>query len=127
MKELFDVIIIEDERLAAARLKKMLAQCDPAFIVVACLGSVKASVQWLLTHPAPQLIFLDIHLDDGSGLAILEQVPISAPVVVISAFNEHSLPLPTPVDYFAFLNKPVFSEELCIVLKQCRAKYSIES
>jgi two-component system, LytTR family, response regulator LytT len=115
----FHVIIIEDERLAVVRLGKMLAHCDPAFIVVACLGSVEASLQWLLTNPAPHLIFLDIYLEDGSGFAILEQVPVGVPVVIVSAFDEHKLY--APVRYFSFLNKPVCREDLCNVLQQCRA------
>jgi CheY-like chemotaxis protein len=122
MKEQFYVLIIEDERLAAARLEKMLAQCDPAFMVTACLTSIKESVQWLLTHPMPDLVMMDLHLDDGPGLAILEQVSIDAPVVIISAFDEHVLlRSPQPI-YFAYLTKPVFRDELCAVLHQCKSR-----
>jgi response regulator of citrate/malate metabolism len=124
MKEQFQVIIIEDERLAAARLEKMLTQCDPAFVVIAWLTSIQESVQWLRTHPAPDLVFLDLHLDDGPGSAILEQINIDAPVVVISAFDEHVLLSSSPLIYFAFLTKPVFSEELCTTLQQCKTRIS---
>lgn len=50
-----NILIIEDELLAAERLKLLLKQYDPSINVVACLESIEESVQWLQTKP--HLIF----------------------------------------------------------------------
>jgi len=58
-------IIIEDEELAAQRLKALINECDPGIEVIAMLESICDSVEWFRQNPQPDLIFLDIHLEDG--------------------------------------------------------------
>ena len=85
------VIIIEDEHSAANRLRQMLLSSDPEIQIVAHLDSVKASVQWLMDHPSPDLVFLDIHLGDGLSFEIFELVSIDVPVIFITAYNDYAL------------------------------------
>ena len=59
------VLIIEDEKLAAQRLAKMLEESTEKIDIIATLHTVEASVDYLKNNPEPELIFLDIQLGDG--------------------------------------------------------------
>ncbi len=65
-----NIIIIEDEELAAIRLEGMIMKIDPTIQVMAKLESVEESVAWLRENEDPDLIFLDIHLEDGLSFSI---------------------------------------------------------
>ena len=75
-------VIIEDETTAVNSLKAILAQNTVTPIeVIAELESIEESVEFFRTSPHPDIIFMDIHLADGSAFKIFEQVEIDAPVV----------------------------------------------
>ena len=75
-------IIIEDETTAVNSLKAVLAQNTVTQIeVIAELESIEESVDFFRTSPHPDIIFMDIHLADGSAFKIFEQVEIDAPVI----------------------------------------------
>lgn len=86
-----ETIIIEDEDFAARRLEMMLHECEPAISVLAKLQSVKDSVQWLRTHPHPDLIFLDIQLDDDLSFAIFDQIEVKSNIIFTTAFDEYAI------------------------------------
>jgi DNA-binding LytR/AlgR family response regulator len=114
------VIIIEDEELAAMRLETMVRKADPGIRVVAKLESVEESVAWLKTHEEPDLIFLDIHLEDGISFSIFEQVKVNSPIIFTTAFDEYAIQAfkLKSVDY---LLKPVTQEELEASIGKYRA------
>ena len=64
------VIVIEDEKPAARRLKRMLQKLDIEVQVM--LHSVEESLNWFQTNEEPDLIFLDIQLSDGLSFEIFE-------------------------------------------------------
>ena len=70
------VIIIEDEIPAARRLAKLLNNCNEDIEVINKLDSVEASVKYLLSAPAVDLIFMDIQLADGISFDIFDQVDL---------------------------------------------------
>lgn len=113
------VIIIEDETLAARRLKNMISEYDSGIEVIAELESVEESVEWFSKNQHPDLIFLDIHLDDGLSFSIFEKVNISTPVIFTTAFDEYAIKAfkLRSIDY---LLKPVIQEELNAALKKHR-------
>jgi DNA-binding LytR/AlgR family response regulator len=114
-----NIIIIEDEELAAKRLETMVLKADPAFQVLAKLESVEESVAWLQTHQAPDLIFLDIHLEDGISFSIFDQVKVNSPIIFTTAFDEYAIQAfkLKSVDY---LLKPVTQEELEASIRKYR-------
>lgn len=85
------VALIEDERLTAEDLRDVLLHVRPGIEVTAILASVKESVAYFRTHPAPDLIFSDIQLGDGLSFEIFQQVDLAAPVVFCTAYNEYAL------------------------------------
>ena len=83
-------IIIEDEPLSAAELRTSLAEVAPYIEVVATASSVAEAVE-TIDRADHDLIFMDIHLEDGSGFDIFERADISVPVIFITAYDSYAL------------------------------------
>ncbi|MDF1575875.1 MAG: LytTR family DNA-binding domain-containing protein [Bacteroidales bacterium] len=111
------VVIIEDESFAALRLKKMILDYNPEINIVAELESVAESVKWFKSNPEPDLIFLDIHLEDDLSFAIFDQVSISSPVIFTTAFDEYAIKA-FKLKSIDYLLKPIVHEELASALKK---------
>jgi DNA-binding LytR/AlgR family response regulator len=104
-------LVVEDEVAAARRLVKMLSTIDPGIRVVKVSDSIWSTVEWLGKNPDPDLIFLDIHLADGSGFKIFERIEIRSPVIFITAFDQYAVQA-FKVNSVDYLLKPVKHEEL---------------
>lgn len=83
-------IIIEDEPLSVLELRTTLAEVAPQIEVVATASSVGEAVD-TLKRVAHDLLFLDIHLEDGSGFELFERADISVPVIFITAYDNYAL------------------------------------
>jgi len=105
------VIIIEDELPARAKLVAMLQGIDSTIQVVAQLGSVKESLEWLNKNPEPDLGFVDIQLSDDHSFEIFRKHPVKFPVIFTTAFDKYILESFefNSVDY---LLKPITEEKL---------------
>jgi two-component SAPR family response regulator len=100
-----NVLIIEDEKFAADKLEKMLQDVNPTFEVLAKIGSVKESVQWLL-HNKADLIFLDIQLSDGISFSIFDQVPVDTPIIFTTAYDQYAIKA-FQLNSISYLLKPI--------------------
>src|SRR5436190_9573189 len=107
----YNVIIIEDEEPAAERLKRLITAINPEFEIHKILFSITSTVDYLKENNAPDLIFLDIHLADGSGFEIFNQVPVKSPIIFTTAYDEFALKAfkLNSVDY---LLKPIKQSDL---------------
>jgi DNA-binding LytR/AlgR family response regulator len=105
------VFIIEDEVIAVQRLTEMLREMDKDIEICGLADSVEAAVEFLGTSPQPDLIFMDIELGDGQSFDIFQRVTIEAPVIFITAYQEHALKAfkQNSIDY---LLKPLNKSEL---------------
>lgn len=113
------VVIIEDESLASLRLKKLIHDYDPGIEVTAELESVEESVKWFSNNREPDLIFLDIHLEDDISFAIFEKVDIRCPIIFTTAFDEYAIKA-FKLKSIDYLLKPIVQEELIAALKKYR-------
>ena len=104
-------LIIEDELLAAKTLKKLLVEVSPGIEIVGILESIEDSVEWIANHPMPDILFMDIHLGDGSSFAIFERVTITCPVIFTTAYDEYALKA-FEVNSIDYLLKPVSKQAL---------------
>lgn len=112
-------IIIEDEQLAARRLENMVKTIDPSIEITARLESVEDSVDWLKSNPQPDLIFLDIHLEDGLSFSIFEQVKVNSPIIFTTAFDEYAIKA-FKLKSIDYLLKPIIQEDLEKAVAKCR-------
>lgn len=110
------VIIIEDETLAAAELAEMIHEFNPDINIVAQLDSVKSAVNWLSKNTC-DLIFLDIHLADGNGFDIFEHIEISIPVIFTTAFDEYAIKA-FSINSIDYLLKPIEADKLASALQK---------
>jgi len=105
------VLIIEDETAASENLIAMLLEIDPGIEVLKVLESVQQTVRWLNSNPAPDLIFMDIHLSDGSAFTLFQEMEITVPIVFTTAFDQYALDAFT-VNSIDYLLKPIKTSEL---------------
>ena len=105
------IVIIEDEMFAARRLENMIHEFDPTIEVAARLESVKESIAWFKSNPEPNLIFLDIHLDDNLSFAIFREVEICCSIVFTTATDELATRA-FQLKGIDFLLKPIIQNDL---------------
>lgn len=104
-------IIIEDEVHNAELLKRNVEKCEGTATLLTVLPSIQDSVEWLNSHPHPDVIFMDIRLEDGLSFEIYKQTQIESPVIFTTAYDEYALQA-FKVFGAAYLLKPVEIDEL---------------
>ena len=112
-------LIIEDEQYNAELLKSLIEKSDNSAVLLAILPSIQESVEWLLTHPQPDLIFMDIRLADGLSFEIFKQTEIKSPVIFTTAYDEYALQA-FKVYGAAYLLKPIIREELADAMEKVK-------
>ena len=105
------VLIIEDERPAAHKLIRLLEEADRQIEVIGLLGSIEQAINWLTDNPAPELIFMDIQLEDGISFEIFETCRIQTPVIFTTAYDEYAIRA-FKVNSIDYLLKPIDKERL---------------
>jgi two-component system response regulator LytT len=98
-------IIVEDETLAAQNLKGILNEIG-TLDIIATLESVNETIDWFALNKSPDILFLDIHLADGSAFEIFDRVAINCPVVFTTAYDEYALKA-FKVNSIDYLLKPI--------------------
>lgn len=104
-------LIIEDETAAAINLGALLRKVEPSLQIEAVLESVGESVEWLSSHPMPDLIFMDIHLADGESFRIFDRVEIDCPIIFTTAYDQYALEA-FKVNSIDYLLKPITQNDL---------------
>ncbi|MDC6365106.1 MULTISPECIES: LytR/AlgR family response regulator transcription factor [Flavobacteriaceae] len=112
-----NVIIIEDEKPAARRLNRLLAELDVE--VSTMLHSVDESLEWFQNNPHPDLIFLDIQLSDGLSFEIFDMIEVKSAIIFTTAFDEYALQA-FKLNSIDYLLKPIDDEELERAVKKYR-------
>lgn len=116
------VLIIEDEKPAADKLKRMLIDKVEGIIILDILETVEGSINWFMNNPAPDLIFMDIQLNDGISFEIFESVKISAPVIFTTAYDEYAIRA-FKVNSIDYLLKPIEAVALLKSIEKFRTLY----
>jgi DNA-binding LytR/AlgR family response regulator len=116
------VLIIEDEKPAADKLKRILSDKVEGIIVLDTLETVEESINWFLNNPQPDLIFMDIQLNDGISFEIFESVKITAPVIFTTAYDDYAIRA-FKVNSVDYLLKPIDQASLEQSLEKYRNLY----
>lgn len=114
---MINTIIIEDEANARAGLIKMLAILDPNIHIMAETAFVSEGVK-LIDKLKPNIVFLDIELEDGNGFSVLNKVKFKDfKVIFTTAYNQYAVSAfkYSTIDY---LLKPIDPLELQATLKK---------
>jgi two-component system, LytTR family, response regulator len=101
-----NALIVEDEPLSRIFLCNLLSEFCPDVNVIATVSTEDDAVESITTLQ-PQLVFLDIELQTGTGFEVLKRIKGTYPAIVITtAFDHHAFRAVqfSGVDY---LQKPI--------------------
>lgn len=115
------VLLIEDEKPAAERLRRLLLKLLPEAQVVGMVPSVRLGRQWLGENPLPALILSDIQLTDGLSFELLQELPRPVPIIFCTAYDEYALQAFRHNGY-DYLLKPIEEEALAAALGRVRQR-----
>lgn len=113
-------LIIEDEILAAQSLQKLVKEVSPDTEIIGILQSIEESVTWFDENPMPDLVFMDIHLADGSSFAIFDKTQITCPIIFTTAYDEYALKA-FEVSSIDYLLKPINRNDLTRAMNKYNA------
>ncbi len=114
------VLIIEDEALAAEKLERYLNQYDGSIDVLAIVSSVSESVGWLKKHQNQiDLIFMDIQLYDGLSFDIFHEIDIEKPIIFTTSYDQYTLDA-FKVNSIDYLLKPITYTDLSRALQKVK-------
>ncbi len=122
--QMIKALIVDDEPELRELNRSILEKNFDEIEVLACLGSVNESVEFINRHK-PRLIILDIRLTDGTGFNILQQIePYNYALIFVTAYNEFAIKAIrfSAIDYIL---KPIDESDFCNAVE--RALSSINS
>ncbi|MGD1841978.1 MAG: LytR/AlgR family response regulator transcription factor [Thermonemataceae bacterium] len=99
------ILIIEDEMKTARLLQQYIERLRPATIIYPVIQSIEDAIHFLSTNDCPDLIFMDIQLNDGSSFDIFQEVDIYCPIIFCTAFDEYAVEA-FQVNGVAYILKP---------------------
>jgi len=114
-----NLLIIEDETVAARQLQRLLLEAAPEAKILGVLQSIEESVEYFQQNGAPDLVFMDIHLADGSAFRIFDQVKIESPIIFTTAYDQYALEA-FRVNSIDYLLKPINPADLQRALDKYR-------
>ena len=118
-----NVLIIEDEKPAADSLGRLLKKIDESIKVVAVIETVEGAINWFQCNPSPDLILMDIQLDDGLCFEIFESVKINTPIIFTTAYDEYAIKA-FKVNSIDYLLKPITKESLVSAIEKLKTLFS---
>jgi DNA-binding LytR/AlgR family response regulator len=117
-----NILVIENEKPAAERLVKMLKKAEKSAAIMGVVETVEDAINRLQMKPDPDLILMDIQLDDGLCFEIFETINIDTPVIFTTAFDEYTLKA-FKVNSVDYLLKPIEEQALVSALAKFRKLY----
>lgn len=117
------VVIVDDESVARARLRRLLLD-EPDIELVAECENGRDAVNTILER-TPDLVFLDIEMPELSGFEVLRALPEETmpAFVFVTAFNSYALEAFT-VDALDYLLKPFDAERFQVTVRRARERLS---
>ena len=121
---MFRIMLLDDERLALLHLEKLLKDLDDSFKVAGYTQTDKAleyARKW-----QPDVVFLDIHMPEMSGLAVSELVKELLPdveVVFVTAYDQYAIEA-FELNALDYVLKPVEQKRLAKTMRRLTERRS---
>lgn len=115
-------LIVDDERLARAELRRMLAAHPGVEIVGEAANAAEAALQ--VEALQPDLLLLDVQMPGGSGFDLLAALDDPPEVIFTTAFDQYALQAfeASALDY---LMKPIEPQRLAAALERAAARLGL--
>ena len=115
-----NILILEDETLAAEKLENMLVEINASIEIMASLKSIESAVEWFEVNNAPDLVISDIRLLDGLSFEVFRQLSYTGPVIFTTAYDQYAVKA-FEVNSIDYLLKPVQIEKLAQSLEKLKS------
>jgi len=119
-----NILIVENELPAADKLIGILHRIDKSVNVLGVVETVEETINRLQEMPGPDLILMDIQLDDGLCFEIFETINVEIPVIFTTAYDEYTLKA-FKVNSIDYLLKPIEEESLKTALLKFKKLYAV--
>ncbi|MCD6069475.1 MAG: response regulator [Bacteroidetes bacterium] len=119
-------IIIDNEKKGVELVNDLLGLCCPSVSIVATASSVQSGFDAIQQH-RPELVFLDIRMQDGTGFDLLNRFPsLDFRVIFVTAYDEYAMKAFqfSAVDYIL---KPMSSERLIAAVQKAEQSLTAEA
>ena len=114
------VAVVDDERLARRRLKRLLAGADDTEVVAEAGDGLRAVT--CIETAKPDVVFLDVQMPEQDGFAVVRQLTPPKPLIVfLTAFDEFALQA-FEIHAVDYLLKPVSRDRLLAALARARER-----
>lgn len=117
---MIDVLIVDDEPLARARLRRLVSKENDLRLIGECANGGEAVAA--IREGRPALVFLDIDMPDMSGFEVLDSLPPARrpAVVFVTAYDEFAVRA-FEIHALDYLLKPFEAPRFAIALARARA------
>jgi two-component system LytT family response regulator len=113
-------LLIDDERLARAELRRLLAAHPDVEIVGEAVNAADGLQQ--IAALKPDLIFLDVQMPGGSGFDMLAALEETPEVIFTTAFDQYALQA-FEVNALDYLQKPIQATRMAAALQRCALRH----
>ncbi len=113
-----NVLIAEDEPLAAERLTKLLRECEPSLTVSEQVDSVEGLVHFYQSERPVDLLLLDIQLADGICFDAFQRTSIKTPIIFTTDHDQYAIQAFRHYNSIDYLLKPIQKQELSHALNK---------
>lgn len=128
MKKAYTVLIIDDERLARVRLKKLIAGFSGLFSII---GEAENGLEAekLIIDLKPDIIFLDIEMPGLTGFELLKRLKVMPMVIFCTAYEDYSLKAfkTNSIDYLVKPVKEARLQQTILKIEQLKSNFSKEN
>lgn len=113
------VLLIDDERLARAELRRLLSTHPEVEIVGEAVNAADGVQQ--IGALKPDLVFLDVQMPGGSGFDMLAALDEAPEVIFTTAFDQYALQA-FEVNALDYLQKPIQATRMAAALQRCATR-----
>lgn len=115
------LLILEDESLAADRIRKMILEIDPNLEIVGEIKSIQQGKIWFAENQEPDLIISDIRLLDGLSFELFKALKTEVPIIFTTAYDQYAIKA-FEVNSVDYLLKPIEKEKLASSIEKHKSR-----
>jgi len=120
---MLNAVIIDDESKVRETLRQMLTIYCPNISIIGEADGVESGYK-AITNLGPDVVFLDMQMNDGNGFDLLKRfVPISFQLIIVTAYQEYAI---KAFKYSAldYLLKPIDPTDLIAAVEKISISYN---
>ncbi len=117
---MISVVIVDDQRDIRDGMRKIVDRAD-GFWCLATYSDAESAIQGILCHP-PNVVLMDIHLPDMTGIECVRQLKRQIPelnVIMLSSFSEDQYVFESlQAGAYGYLTKNIFPSKLLAAIRE---------